>query len=301
MDFVIDKKLFDSAMKQVLFGRLGTPEDLVDLAVEQSTLTLVATGTKVAVSVVSESSESASITVGNLAKLKKVSATYKAGPVRIRIGDGRIRFQNMSIGASISETTASRRVIDIPNDASVLDLVSLPEIFTPDEIEACGLHTRVANARESITRMMESAITSMCELGFIRSEVSAMVDSRLKSHAATMRRVLFPEEHSSEFAGSQHPELNNNDFENQEPGEKQMNEAEMKAELERLRTENAQLRTKEKGGISLKVSDKGAVSLYGMGRFPVTLYKEQWLRILASAPQIEAFIRENNAKLKTKE
>jgi hypothetical protein len=80
-----------------------------------------------------------------------------------------------------------------------------------------------------------------------------------------------------------------------------MNEEAMKAELERLRAENAQLKTKEKVGISLKVSDKGAVSLYGMGRFPVTLYKEQWLRVLANAPQIEAFIHENDAKLKTKE
>ena len=79
-----------------------------------------------------------------------------------------------------------------------------------------------------------------------------------------------------------------------------MSELEMKAELERLRAENAQLKNKNTGGLSLKVSEKGAVSLYGMGRFPVTLYKEQWLRILASAPEIEAFIRENDAKLKTK-
>jgi hypothetical protein len=80
-----------------------------------------------------------------------------------------------------------------------------------------------------------------------------------------------------------------------------MNEAEMKAELERLRAENAKLKNKDSAGLSLKVSEKGAVSLYGMGRFPVTLYKEQWLRILASAPVIEAFIRENDSKLKTKE
>jgi hypothetical protein len=80
-----------------------------------------------------------------------------------------------------------------------------------------------------------------------------------------------------------------------------MNESEMQAELERLRAENARLKTKEKGGISLKVSEKGAVSVYGMGRFPVTLYKEQWLRLLASAAEIEAFIRENEAHLKTKE
>ena len=80
-----------------------------------------------------------------------------------------------------------------------------------------------------------------------------------------------------------------------------MNEAEMKAELERLRAENAKLKSKDSEGLSLKVSEKGAVSLYGMGRFPVTLYKEQWLRILASAPDIETFIRENDSKLKTKE
>jgi hypothetical protein len=81
----------------------------------------------------------------------------------------------------------------------------------------------------------------------------------------------------------------------------EMNEAEMKAELERLRAENATLKTKESAGLSLKVSEKGAVSLYGMGRFPVTLYKEQWLRILGNAAVIEAFIRENDSKLKTKE
>ncbi len=80
-----------------------------------------------------------------------------------------------------------------------------------------------------------------------------------------------------------------------------MNEAEMKAELERLRAENDKLKNKGTGGVSLKVSEKGAVSLYGMGRFPVTLYKEQWLRLLASAAEIEKFIRDNEAQLKTKE
>lgn len=80
-----------------------------------------------------------------------------------------------------------------------------------------------------------------------------------------------------------------------------MNETEMQAELERLREENAQLKSKDKGGLTLKVSEKGAVSLYGMGRFPVTLYKEQWLRVLGSAAEIEAFIHQNDSRLKTKE
>jgi hypothetical protein len=77
----------------------------------------------------------------------------------------------------------------------------------------------------------------------------------------------------------------------------------MQAELERLRAENAQLKNKDKGGLTLKVSEKGGVSLYGygMGRFPVTLYKEQWLRILGNASEIETFIRDNESRLKSKE
>jgi hypothetical protein len=53
-------------------------------------------------------------------------------------------------------------------------------------------------------------------------------------------------------------------------------------------------------GLTLRVSEKGGVSVYGLGRFPVTLYKEQWLKLLGMADEIRAFIRENDASLKTK-
>lgn len=76
----------------------------------------------------------------------------------------------------------------------------------------------------------------------------------------------------------------------------------MKAELERLRAENAALKTKKGDrGLSMKVSEKGALSIYGMGRFPVTLYKEQWLKLLGIAEEIKTFIEENDSRLKTKE
>ena len=78
-------------------------------------------------------------------------------------------------------------------------------------------------------------------------------------------------------------------------------EEEMKAELERLRVENAALKKPERGKISFKVSEKGALSVYGMGRFPVTLYREQWEKLLALAEEIRAFIRENDHALKRKE
>jgi hypothetical protein len=82
--------------------------------------------------------------------------------------------------------------------------------------------------------------------------------------------------------------------------EKTMSDAELKAELERLRQENASLKKGAASGLRLKVSEKGAVSVYGMGRFPVTLYKEQWLRLLDKADDIRAFIAENDAQLKAK-
>lgn len=75
----------------------------------------------------------------------------------------------------------------------------------------------------------------------------------------------------------------------------------LKAELERLRSENAALKKGAVTGITMKVSEKGALSVYGMGRFPVTLYKEQWLKLMDMSDQVRAFIVANDGKLKTKE
>ena len=69
-----------------------------------------------------------------------------------------------------------------------------------------------------------------------------------------------------------------------------MSDEELKAELDRLRNENAALKKGASSGVRMKVSEKGAVSIYGMGRFPVTLYKEQWLKLLDMSDDIRAFI-----------
>jgi hypothetical protein len=75
----------------------------------------------------------------------------------------------------------------------------------------------------------------------------------------------------------------------------------IQAELDRLRAENAALKGHATKGVSLRVSEKGAVSVYGLGRFPVTLYKEQWGKVLDMAEEIRTFLREHEAELKTKE
>jgi hypothetical protein len=78
-------------------------------------------------------------------------------------------------------------------------------------------------------------------------------------------------------------------------------EEELKAEIERLRAENQTLKKPARGQTSLKVSEKGGLSVYGLGRFPVTLYREQWEKLLGLADEIRDFIRQNDAALKKKE
>ncbi len=79
-----------------------------------------------------------------------------------------------------------------------------------------------------------------------------------------------------------------------------MADEELRAEMERLRAENEALKRGAGRGATIKVSEKGGVSVYGLGRFPVTLYKEQWLKLLDMAEDIRAFIAAHDSELKTK-
>ncbi len=79
-------------------------------------------------------------------------------------------------------------------------------------------------------------------------------------------------------------------------------EEELRAEIERLKAENENLKKPvPRGQTSLKVSEKGALSVYGLGRFPVTLYREQWEKLLSMSDEIRRFIQENDGLLKKKE
>jgi hypothetical protein len=79
-----------------------------------------------------------------------------------------------------------------------------------------------------------------------------------------------------------------------------MTDEDLRAEVERLRAENEALKKGGTKGVSLKVSEKGGVSVYGLGRFPITLYQEQWLKLLDMADQIRDFIDAHKAELKAK-
>ena len=80
-----------------------------------------------------------------------------------------------------------------------------------------------------------------------------------------------------------------------------MSDEDLRAEIEQLRRENDALKKTSAKGLSMKVSEKGALSIYGLGRFPVTLYKEQWTKLLAMAEEIKTFIQDNDSQLKAKD
>ena len=80
-----------------------------------------------------------------------------------------------------------------------------------------------------------------------------------------------------------------------------MSDETLRAELERLRAENETLKARTTRAVSLRVSEKGGLSVYGLGRFPVTLYKEQWLKLLDMADDIRTFVRDHEHELKAKE
>jgi hypothetical protein len=79
-----------------------------------------------------------------------------------------------------------------------------------------------------------------------------------------------------------------------------MSDEDLKAELDRLRKENESLKKGAAKGISMKVSEKGGLSIYGLGRFPITLYKEQWTKLLDLSEDIRSFLEAHDAELKTK-
>lgn len=74
----------------------------------------------------------------------------------------------------------------------------------------------------------------------------------------------------------------------------------VQAELARLKAENERLKKQQASPLRLKVSAKGALSVYGLGRFPVTLYKEQWARLLDAVDDIRAFLADHDSELKSK-
>lgn len=195
MDFVISKSDLAAAVKQILQGRKESSGDVIDLTADSSTLAVVATGRSVEVSIEAQERGSAAIPIRVIFGIKRIMGTYKVESVRMQISQGKLRLQNTSISdAGIAMKKVAKRIIDIPDDAMPRDILSLPMIFSVDEIEDCGLHTRLLEAQKKLTEDLESASRTLNAYGFNRNELSAMAKLKIKAHADAMKAVLFSEE-----------------------------------------------------------------------------------------------------------
>ena len=124
--------------------------------------------------------------------MKKISGTYDDKEFRIRVSDGKFRLQGMTAShPGIKARPIARRVIDIPEDATARDILSLPSIFSADEIEDCGLEAKLLDAQKKLADDLDSALWTIRKYGFERDELTAMAKLKIKAHADAMKRILF--------------------------------------------------------------------------------------------------------------
>jgi hypothetical protein len=195
MDFVVSRSDFSKALKQILHGRSEESGDVVDLTVDQSTLAVVVTGRSIEVSVEADEIGSASIPIGVMFGLKRLSGAYNDESIRIRIREGKLRFQSTSISnPAITKKRVARRIINIPYEAQPRDILSLPLIFSVDEIEDSGLHGNVLEEQSKFTESLDRAAEILREYGLQRDDVAAMAESRIKEYADKLKRILFSED-----------------------------------------------------------------------------------------------------------
>ena len=199
MNFEISKKHFNAICRQILQGRKADSPDLVDMTAERDSLTVVVTGRSIDVPIEAMERGSFSIPIGVLFKMKRISGTYDEPKFRIRISDGKFGLQGMTTAhPEIKARPIARRVIDIPEDAAPLDLLSLPFIFSVDEIEDCGLHAKLLEAQRKLAESLTSAYETLCSYGFDRNELSLVAEQKIKAHSEAMKPVLFaPDEKDS--------------------------------------------------------------------------------------------------------
>jgi hypothetical protein len=195
MDFSIAKKNFNSALRQILLGFKSDSGEMVDLTADRGTLSIVVKGTSVEVPIAIQTSGSASVPISIIAAVRKISRSYKDKSFRIRIVDRSIRLQASSFSHDgISMRRIACRVIDIPEEARKLDLLSLPFIFSVDEIEECGYLGNLLEAQKDLAQTLDSVAWSLARYGFSRSELLAMTEAKIRKNTVSLRKVLFPSE-----------------------------------------------------------------------------------------------------------
>lgn len=194
MDLMVDRKELDKALRVILQGRSAQGPDVVDFTAGREALTVVVTGRSVEVAIEAAEIGSVSIPIEVVAKLKKVAKTYDNDRLRLRANEGRVRLEGMSMAhEGIRMRKIARRLIDIPEDARQMDVLSLRHIFTAVEIEDSELGGKVLDAEKNLADCLDSAARSLADYGISRKELRTLAETRVRENVASLRKALFSE------------------------------------------------------------------------------------------------------------
>jgi hypothetical protein len=193
IDFEMSQDDLSKAARQMTKARTSVAKELVDLTCYRDNIKFIVTGREFTCPATVELKGMARLPLELLPRLRKVAATFGDKPVRIRIEDGRIRVNSMSISVEgITTRKMSDRPIDIPDDAPVRDILALHFLFTGEEMVESDLTARFLAANSQRLKGIQSAAETLAHFGISRDVIESLVNETLKAHAETLRPILRP-------------------------------------------------------------------------------------------------------------
>lgn len=193
IDFEISQDELANASRQMTRARTSTATDYIDLTCYRDNIKFVVTGREFTCPAVVDLKGMARFPLSLLPKIRKSASSFGDKPARIRIEDGRIRVNSMSISlAGITAQKMNDRPIDIPDDASDRDILALNFLFTSGELADSDLTARFLAANSAREKAIDSALNGLDKFGVPREVIAEAIRDALKSHAERLRPMLRP-------------------------------------------------------------------------------------------------------------
>lgn len=191
LDFTISQAKLSEAVTQLTKARSTESHELVDLICSPDSVRFVVTGRDFSCDAQVASVGAAQIPIAILPRVRKAAATFD-GDIRIRIEDGRLKVNSMSLAMpEIALKRLAGRLIDIPDDAPARDVLALHYLFTDTEIAESNLVGRVLEANSILQKALDQS-TDLREFGVTREQLSLLVQENLKVNAEVLRKVVLP-------------------------------------------------------------------------------------------------------------
>lgn len=193
IDFTLAKEDLTRACRLMTSARNNAEGDVVDISCTRENVRFVVTGREITCAAGVESLGVAQVPLEIFAKIGTIAKTYKEPRTRIRIEPARVRINNMAIAIPESpRKLIGDRMIDIPDDASLMDLLAVSVLFRGNEIAESNLTERVLEANSKRLKALESAASILAPLGITPDMLDELHRTAVRQHAERLRPMLLP-------------------------------------------------------------------------------------------------------------